>query len=97
MHPESNGHAESGVKNMKRLLQKSANFADFRHNLLYWRNTCRSGHNLSPSQLFFGRNLITQLPHPPAAADTETVQSNYSRFSVGDCTTRVGAWGGGVT
>ena len=62
-HPESNGHAEAAVKNMKYLLQKYDHvWKKFQPALLEWRNTPRSGSEHSPAQLMFGRRQQTMLP-----------------------------------
>jgi hypothetical protein len=63
-HPESNGHAESAVKAMKKLLQKCPNWNSFRSALLEWRNVPRSD-GLSPAQWFFGRQQRTRTPAHP--------------------------------
>lgn len=71
-HPESNGHAEAGVKAMKTLLEKcSSDWVTFRSALLQWRNTPRSD-GLSPAQWLFNRRQRTLNPAHP---------NNYSRLS----------------
>lgn len=56
-NPQSNGHAESAVKQAKYLLKKcNANIDKFNEALFEWRNTPRAD-GLSPSDLFFGRRL----------------------------------------
>ena len=47
-NPQSNGHAEVGVREMKNLLAKTKNYKDFRHALREWRNTPRYD-GLSPA------------------------------------------------
>lgn len=64
-HPESNGHAEAGVKAMKALLEKYAsNWVEFRSALLQWRNMPRSD-GLSPAQWLFNRRQRTLNPAHP--------------------------------
>ena len=61
-NPQSNGHAESAVKQAKYLLQKCNNrLDDFQEALFEWRNTPRAD-GVSPSDLFFGRRLRSSLP-----------------------------------
>jgi hypothetical protein len=52
---ESNGLAESAVKQMKALLKKTEGEKAFRRALLHQRNTPRSDGAESPAELFFGR------------------------------------------
>ena len=65
-HPESNGHAESAVKNMKRLVKTTKNFDEFKRALLEWRNSPRVD-GLSPAQWAFGRRQKTDAPAHPGA------------------------------
>ena len=61
-HPESNGHAEQGVKTAKHLLTKvDGNMERFRQNLFAWRNTPRLD-GFAPTDLFFGRRQRSTLP-----------------------------------
>ena len=61
-HPQSNGHAEAAVKQMKHLLIKSEGNMDlFKPALLEWRNTPRVD-GFSPAQMFLGRRQRTTLP-----------------------------------
>ena len=61
-HPESNGHAEAAVKNVKYLLRKyDGKFEDFKVALLEWRNMPRSN-SPSPATLMFGFRRKGQLP-----------------------------------
>ncbi|XP_059081970.1 uncharacterized protein K02A2.6-like [Tigriopus californicus] len=63
-NPQSNGHAESNVKNVKYLLAKSGGewgSNAFMSGLLELRNTPRSD-GLSPAQRLFGRPLRSKLP-----------------------------------
>lgn len=60
-YPQSNGHAESAVKAVKRLLMKTTTNGDvdcddFQKGMLEWRNTPRSD-GRSPSMILFGRPL----------------------------------------
>jgi transposase InsO family protein len=59
---ESNGLAESAVKQMKALLKKTGGEAEFRRALLHQRNTPRSDGAESPAELFFGRSMRRGLP-----------------------------------
>ena len=59
--PQSNGHAESAVKSVKSLIEKTTrngdlDVDDFRRGLLELRNTPRE-HGKSPAELLFGRPL----------------------------------------
>ena len=83
-NPQSNGHAESNVKNMKYLLAKSKTFDDFRKSLVYWRNTKRSNNQKSPSELFYGRRTFDSLPVYKARKEQATkVRSYYTTLNVG--------------
>ena len=60
-NPESNGLAESAVKQMKYLVAKcKAKKEDFRKALLAWRNTPSNG--VTPAMLFSGHRQRTNLP-----------------------------------
>jgi hypothetical protein len=59
---ESNGLAESAVKQMKALLKKTEGEKAFRRALLHQRNTPRSDGAESPAELFFGRTMRRGLP-----------------------------------
>ena len=61
----SNGLAESAVKSVKFLLQKSDNFADFQNRLMAWRNTPTTNDSLTPSEKFFNRRQRSDLPSLP--------------------------------
>ena len=61
-YPQSNGHAEAAVKNMKFLLKKCKKWDDFKIALREWRNTPRSGSSKSPADLMFKRRQRTKLP-----------------------------------
>ena len=53
-YAQSNGLAESAVKNMKRLLKKcQGSFTEFKRALLVWRNTPKD-YGFSPAELFYG-------------------------------------------
>ena len=66
-HPESNGLAESAVKNVKYLLAKCKEAQeDFALALLEWRNTPRSN-GVAPAVLFLGRRQKTTLVALPSA------------------------------
>ena len=69
--PQSNGLAESAVKQMKFLLKKcKEDQSKFSDALLEFRNTPNvSGR--SPNQMFFGRRLRGRLPHLPGANDLD--------------------------
>ena len=69
-HPQSNGHAEAGVKVAKRLVQKlDANMRHFHSHLFAWRNTPRPD-GFAPADLFFGRRLRSALPSVSASTST---------------------------
>ena len=69
--PQSNGLAESCVKNMKFLMKKcNENLKDFSSRLLEFRNTPNVS-GKSPAQMFFGRRLRGKLPHLPGANDLD--------------------------
>ena len=59
-HLESNGQAESAVKNVKHLMEK-VKPSEFPSAFAAWKNT-RLAHQPSPNELFFGRQLRIQLP-----------------------------------
>ena len=66
-NPQSNGHAEAGVKTVKYLLQKcDGKWDEFRDALREYRNTPRAD-GISPAMLFFGRTQRTMLPRLPGA------------------------------
>ena len=67
-HPESNGHAEVTVREMKHLLAKTENWRKFRSALLEWRNTPRYD-GLSPAQWVFGRRQRSENVALPSAYD----------------------------
>ena len=69
--PQSNGLAESCVKNMKILMKKcQENLKEFNLRLLEWRNTPNSSGS-SPAQMFYGRRFRTQLPTLPGATNLD--------------------------
>ena len=69
--PQSNGLAESAVKTVKRLLQKSKlSGQDFYKGLLAYRATPLDN-GVSPAQLLMQRRLKTTLPTHPALLKTE--------------------------
>ena len=66
-YPQSNGHAESGVKEVKRLLIKIGALNDeFKEALQELRNTPRAD-GFSPAQMFLGRRQRSSLPTLPSA------------------------------
>jgi len=70
----ANGLAESGVKNMKRLIQKcSRENQNFRQALLEWRNTPNDT-GYSPAQAFFGRRQRGILP---AITQAESIMAEF--------------------
>ena len=86
-NPRSNGLAESAVKTAKYLLQKSDNFADFQRRLLAWRNLPLSNSALSPNELFYNRQVRTDLPVLKLVSDTSRPiydTSALPKFNVGD-------------
>ena len=68
-HPESNGHAESAVKEMKHLIAKTGTWGRFRKALIEWRNTPRCSDDLSPAQWALGRRQRSGSPALPKAYD----------------------------
>ncbi|XP_059097949.1 uncharacterized protein K02A2.6-like [Tigriopus californicus] len=63
-NPQSNGHAEAGVKAMKYLVAKSSNWQSLLTALCEWRNTPQSS-GYSPAQrLLGGRQRTLILAHP---------------------------------
>ena len=68
-HPESNGHAESAVKEMKHLIAKTETWGRFRKALIEWRNTPRCSDDLSPAQWALGRRQRSSSPALPKAYD----------------------------
>ena len=92
-NPQSNGHAEAAVKNMKQLLAKhGSDWESFEIAQFEWRNTPRQGQK-SPAELMFHRRQKTLLPGsgvspgvgrgaaPPSAASANPVQSSTSNES----------------
>jgi len=68
-YPQSNGVAESAVKEMKKIIRATFNNqtrmldkSGFAAAMLMFRNTPRSPTDLSPAQLVFGRHLQDTLP-----------------------------------
>ena len=62
-HPQSNGKAESAVKQAKKTLQTTRQSGnDFYLALLNIRNTPQEGHNSSPAQRLMNRRTKTTLP-----------------------------------
>ena len=59
-HPQSNGHAEAAVKNIKHLILKVPP-KSFITAFSAWKNTARANQP-SPNTLFFGRNVRLDLP-----------------------------------
>jgi DNA-binding protein Fis len=90
-NPMSNGLAESGVKRMKHLLEKSDSWTSFLEALLAFKNV-PTARGESPASLFYGRKLrIPEIPiveassksdPTPPAQDVPTSPSR--RFSIGD-------------
>ena len=70
-HPESNGLAESSVKNIKSLLFKCKyERSNFDRALAQWLQTPRED-GYSPSDLFFKRHLRGLLPSVPRTIDVQ--------------------------
>ncbi|XP_058828239.1 uncharacterized protein K02A2.6-like [Topomyia yanbarensis] len=64
-YPQSNGLAEKGVAIAKNILKRCYEVGDvesFRYRLLEYNTTPVDSMNLSPAQLFFGRQLKSRLP-----------------------------------
>ena len=70
-NPSSNGSAEVGVSNAKKLLEKSISLKEFYARLLHWRNVPSRDLHSTPAQLFFGRRqrcglpVLAPMPLPP--------------------------------
>ena len=81
-YPQSNGHAESGVKIAKYLLLKTGGDKDkFREALSSWRNTPKSN-GKSPSELMFGRILRSTLPRYQPSSKNPNVEK-LTKFKPG--------------
>ena len=81
-NPQSNGHAENGVKTAKHLLAKvDANMRQFYSHLFSWRNTPRAD-GFAPADLFFGRRLRSTLPSiRPAACNVQLASEKREKAS----------------
>ena len=84
-YPQSNGHAEAGVKSVKRLIMKTTQHGDldgddFARGLLELRNT-PGEHGRSPAQILFGHPLQSSVPaHRRAfAAEWQTAAEKCER------------------
>ena len=78
---QSNGHAEAGVKNAKRLLEKckAIDNNDFRKRLRDWNNSPRAD-GYSPAQMLYSRRQKTDLPVLPNAYDRiDTLDAELKR------------------
>ncbi|XP_043241537.1 uncharacterized protein LOC122391560 isoform X1 [Amphibalanus amphitrite] len=82
---ESNGHAEAGVKSVKRLIMKTTQHGEldcdeFARGLLELRNT-PGEHGRSPAQILFGHPLQSSVPaHRRAfAVEWQTAAEKYDR------------------
>ena len=78
---QSNGHAESAVKQMKYLLLKTGGKfnTQFRNGLLAYRNMPRDGGS-SPAQLLFGRRLRSnKLPIHPSQYEAINLEEASSK------------------
>ena len=65
-YPQSNDHAESAIKSMKKFIQTSTENGNtdselFQKALLEWRNTPRES-GYSPSEILFGHPLRSTAP-----------------------------------
>ena len=79
MHPESNGHSEATVKAVKHLYKKEGgNWEAFKRALRAFRVTPRAD-GKSPSMLFYGRTMRTELPRLPGSYDQQIVAPRPSR------------------
>jgi hypothetical protein len=87
-NPQSNGLAESAVKNMKHLLIKLDSYQAFQTALIHWRNMPRENDDLSPAELFFGRKLRSNLPtlslDAPLSPAISVKDSKLPALNVGD-------------
>ena len=62
-NPESNGLAESAVKNLKSIILRCKDAGeDIKSAIAAWRNMVRADDGSSPSQMFFGRTQKQKLP-----------------------------------
>ena len=84
-YPQSNGHAEAGVKSVKRLIMKTTQHGEldcdeFARGLLELRNT-PGEHGRSPAQVLFGHPLQSSVPaHRRAfAVEWQTADEKYDR------------------
>ena len=82
-NPQSNGHAENGVKTAKHLLAKvDANMRQFYSHLFSWRNTPRAD-GYAPAYLFFGRRLRSTLPSlRPATCNVSLASAQREKANV---------------
>ena len=79
MHPESNGHSEASVKVVKHLFKKEGgNWEAFKRALRAFRVTPRAD-GKSPSMLFYGRTMRTELPRLPGSYDQQIVAPRSAR------------------
>jgi len=84
-HPQSNGLAESAVKNMKYLIMKLDSLEELPMALMHWRNTPRADGDLSPAELFLGRRQRRLLPvlSLPSPGREPTLPSSLRELKVG--------------
>ena len=76
-HPQSNGHAEAAVKNIKYLIMK-VKPQEFESAFSKWKNTAR--HDCpSPNELFLRRRVRLDLP----------ITESFLRCPVSDCATNI--------
>jgi len=76
-YPQSNGKAESAVKQAKKTLRMArASGNDFYLALLNIRNTLQEGHNTSPAQRMMSRSTRMTLPVSASLLKPHTVQNS---------------------
>ena len=83
-YPESNGHAEAGVRQAKSLIEKLGYGDEYKRGLIDWRNTPAGDGRPSPAQLMFGRPLRHKLVSFKNVNRSPSVpEPNETKFSPG--------------
>ncbi|XP_055543275.1 uncharacterized protein LOC129728833 [Wyeomyia smithii] len=81
-HPQSNGLAEKAVAIAKNILKRCYELGEvdqFQYRLLEYNTTPVAGMQLTPSQLFFGRQLKTRLPVDDTLLTRENIAESVVR------------------